>query len=231
MTDLHTHILPNVDDGSKNITDSLKYLHMLEKLGFKKAVLTPHFYPDNETSERMLERRDAAVTLLKEKNDTGIELYSGCECYMHEYLFHAADLRPFCISGGRYLMVELSYETSNASKMLDMINKLTAKYEVIPILAHIDRYPYIMKNEKTLNDFLDAGCLCQVNADALLSPFKRGRLLKYLENGCIHFLGTDTHRSVISEKKFNKIRDIVKKHTGKELEDAFLGIDDIVNVK
>ncbi|MBQ9921950.1 MAG: hypothetical protein IJO52_07165 [Clostridia bacterium] len=231
MTDLHTHILPDVDDGSKNITESVKYLHMLERLGIKNVVLTPHFYPDNEISERMLERRDAAFTLLKEKDDTGIGLYLGCECYMHEYLFHAEDLRPFCIGGGKYLLVELSYASEDASKMLDMIHKLTAKYEVIPILAHIERYPYIMKSEKMLNDFIDAGCLCQINADALLSPFKRARLLRHLENGCIHFLGTDTHRNVISEKRFNKVRAVVKKHTGKELDEVFWGIEDIVNVK
>lgn len=231
MTDLHTHILPDVDDGSRNISDSVKYLHSLERLGFRDVVLTPHFYPHREISERMLERRDAAFTLLKEKDDSGINLHIGSECYMHEYIFHAQDLKPFCIDGGKYLLTELSYDAASGKRMLDMINKLMAKYEVIPILAHIERYPYIMKSEKMLDAFLETGCLCQTNAEVLLSPFKRGRVLKYLEKGYIHFLGTDTHRDVLTEKQFNKVKDVIKKHLGKDIEDAFLDISDIVNVK
>ena len=231
MTDLHTHILPDIDDGSKNISDSVKYLHKLKALGIKNVVLTPHFYPQDEVSSEMLKRRDAAFALLKEKNNSGINLYLGSECYMHEYLFHAQELGPLCIGGGKYLLTELSYDMDMGEKMLDMIYKLGAKYEVTPILAHIERYPYIMKNEKMTEAFLEAGCLFQVNAEAFLNPFKCGKILKYLEKGYVHFLGTDTHREVMSEKSFKKVCDIVNKHMGREIEEVFCGIEDIVNVK
>ena len=182
MTDFHTHILPDVDDGSRNLAESVRLLHELEGRGFKSVVLTPHFYPQKETSEQMLEKRDGAFVLLKEKDDTGLELYTGCECYLHEYIFHAEDIRPFCIGNTNYLLTELSYRADAGEKMLEMIQKLITKYEIIPVLAHVERYPYIMNNKKMMERFIESGCIGQTNLVSFCNIFVRGKLVKYIRD-------------------------------------------------
>ena len=136
MLDFHTHLLPGVDDGSRSIEESRRLLKELEALGFDRLALTPHFYPYKETCAGFVRRRDEAYGVFCGENPEK-KLYIGCECYLHEYLFHAEDISALCFAGTRFLLTELVYNADGGEYMLSLVRRLKDTYNVIPVLAHI----------------------------------------------------------------------------------------------
>ena len=232
MTDFHSHILPDVDDGSQNLDQSLTLLSQLSSFGFDNVVLTPHFYPQDEPLHSFLERRNNAFSLLCKHNTTNVKLYLGCECYLHEYLFFADDLSSLCINETNYLLTELSYERRDGQRMLDYIDRLTAKYNVKPILAHIERYPYIMNDPDMFFEFLLKGCFAQVNLPSLDQFFIKKKLLKYISKGYVNFIGTDTHKTVQPLIDcFDKVSKSLTAIIDDNWQKYFQSIDTFMNVK
>lgn len=213
MLDFHTHLLPGMDDGSRSTEESRTLLKELESLGFDRLALTPHFYPHMETCTDFLRRRNLLYMEFCENNPEK-KLYSGCECYLHEYIFHAEDISELCFAGTRLLLTELVYDADGGEYMLLLVRKLINTYNVIPVLSHIERYPYIMKNEKFFEEFLSMGCLAQVNLMSFSDFFRKNRLAKYFEKDYIHFIGTDTHRLPFDRKIYAKADKFLTAHFG-----------------
>ncbi|MBE6688682.1 MAG: hypothetical protein E7588_05325 [Ruminococcaceae bacterium] len=222
MLNLHTHLLPCVDDGCKTADEALALLDELECIGFDSTVLTPHFYPTRETSGNFIARRDRAVESFK-KHCADKNISVACECYLHEYLFNAQDITDLCITLGnkKYLLTELSYGIFDGKHMLKLCKRLISAYKITPVLAHIERYPYIMYNEDFFKEFLDIGCLSQVNMKSFAVPFVRKRLAYYVNNGYIRFIGTDTHRQPIDARIYQRAADYLEKKLGKEWRTKF----------
>lgn len=222
MLDLHTHLLPCVDDGCKSADEALELMARLESIGFDSIVLTPHFYPSRETSKNFILRRDSAMSALKEHCD-GKNITVACECYLNEYLFNCEDITPLCIidGGKKYLLIELSYSNMDRKRMLRLCEKVIVTYGVTPVLAHIERYPYIIKNEEFFKKFIEAGCLCQVNMKSFCSLFRRKRLAYYVEKGYITFIGSDTHRSPFDARAHIRASAYLEKRFGQEWRNKF----------
>ncbi len=225
MLDFHTHLIWSLDDGSRSADETAQLFEKLEETGFDSAVLSPHFYPDSESPEDFCEERDRAFEKFK-KQFPDKKVYLGAECYLHEYLFSAQNITPLCIEGTRYLLSELSYRKQDGMTMLELAARTASTYNVIPVLAHIERYPYVLNDEKMLLRFRDIGCLMQVNLASFGELFVRTRLLKYLQKGYIHFLGTDTHRLPFDDKTTLKAISFLEKNLGEDWRDMFRGTDD-----
>lgn len=225
MLDFHTHLLPAVDDGSRTPAESSELMTALNDLGFDGVVLTPHFYPYKEAMHDFVKRRDEAFSAFEKTGSEKMTLYTGCECFLHEYLFHAEDISPLCLAGTPYLMIELSYRREDGENMLKMTDKLVSAYNVTPVLAHIERYPYIMKDERFLLKFIELGCLAQTNLKSFSDFFLKKKLADYLNKGYINFLGTDTHRLPFDFKAHTKAAEYLAKCFGPEWRDEFREID------
>lgn len=225
MLDFHTHLLPAVDDGSRTADESLELMTALNELGFDSAILTPHFYPYKEPLTDFVRRRDEAFAAFEKTGTQKMTLCTGCECFMHEYLFHSEDITPLCIAGTPYLLIELSYRREDGENMLKLTDKLVSTYNVTPVLAHIERYPYIMKDERFLLNFMSLGCLAQTNLKSFSEFFLRKKLADYLNKGYITFLGTDTHRLPFNVKAHTKAVEYLEKSFGPEWRDEFREID------
>ena len=109
--DIHAHILPQVDDGAKDMETSLKLLEILKEQGVTDVIATPHFYPDEDNSEEFaLLIRNAYTALKKETIGKNLpNIYLGCELRYFNGIGKSSAIKQFAISGTKYLLLELPY--------------------------------------------------------------------------------------------------------------------------
>lgn len=196
LIEMHCHIIPGIDDGAKDIETSLKMIERLKEQGAKKIVLTPHYYSDNISLDDFLRKRDKAFNaLLKALPPDSPELIPAAEIYISDYLFNNADIKEVCIGNTGYALIEHSFSSDFSSDVFDRLINLYCDYGVRPILAHIERYKALMTDKYKLEEYIDSGCLTQVNISSFADAPRlvRKKLFKYLNEGKIHFIGTDCH--------------------------------------
>lgn len=193
IIDPHTHILPNIDDGAVSVAEALNMIESLSKQNVQKAVCTPHFDPTKMALQDFISKRSAAMALIK---DSKITLISGSETLLHDYLFHYSDLSLLCIESTKYLLLELPYSKKWDDNVFDMIKKLIEYYNLIPIIAHIERYPMVKKHDKYIKKLIEMGCVIQLNTSSILEKNCSRRALRYIKNGLIDILASDCHNMI-----------------------------------
>lgn len=194
MVDLHSHILPGVDDGAKTPEDSLALLREQLAGGVDRVALTPHFNAERTSVEEFVQRRAAAFELLRgavEAAGLQVELKLGAEVFFSSNLLEL-DLAPLCLAGTPYLLVEFS-PSFYPSWAKEIFYQLQLR-GITPLVAHIERYPYMLSDPTRLYQLAAAGALLQVNAGSLLRGTSRVAMIqKLLRWNLVHFLSTDTH--------------------------------------
>lgn len=206
MIDLHTHLLPYIDDGACNLQEAL---HMAEDLYTQKvfdAVCTPHFDPSVMPLQDFIEKRASAMASMASSR---LHLISASETMLHEYLFHYPDLSELCIAGGRYLLLELPYDRKWDAVIYEMVKRLMDHYDITPVIAHIERYP-AAKRTKCIRKLINLECMIQMNTSTVLSKETDRKALKYIRKGLVDVLGSDCHnrttRPPVFAEAFEKIR-------------------------
>lgn len=190
MIDIHTHILPYIDDGAKDIAEALKMTECLKQQLVHMAICTPHFNPTKNSIEDFVKKRKKALEAMY---DSKITLISGSETLYHEMLYQYSDLDHICIHNTKYLLLELPYKEHWRDSDLDCINKLINLFNIIPIIAHIERYKILWKKKKNIRQLMRLGCLMQVNAGTIIDKRQRKIALAYIKNGLIDLIGSDCH--------------------------------------
>lgn len=197
--DVHTHILPNIDDGSASVEESKQMIEVLKNQGVTDIILTPHFYHYEMTLDHFLEKRNEAFSKIEEIfKDLGITPHIGAEVYLINTLFRYDDISELCIDKGQYILVELPFDEKDSQKVLKKLHKLSANYSVKPILAHIEKYPAFF-NTRFLTEVNKLGYVTQIDVDSLKNPFKKRKIIKFIEKGLIQLAGTDCHN--LKERK------------------------------
>ncbi len=194
FADFHTHILPNLDDGSVSIEQSLEMLKMEAKSGVKRVVFTPHFYPHESSISEFLQARNHAYNSLLEatKDIPGLpEMYLGAEVYFYRGMAASEDLKHLTIAGSRYILVEMPEGYWSEG----MYEELESMYKngLYPIIAHLDRYITPFNTQGIPEKLARLPVLVQMNTQALDSFWKRKQFLKYLKKDMVHLIGTDCH--------------------------------------
>lgn len=192
MIDFHSHILPAVDDGSKDIEESKALLSMLSQQGIETVVATPHFLPEHETLDDFLIRRDKAFEDLNDVCTADMpQILLGAEVAYYEGISHLAELPKLTIGDSRLLLIEMPMRKWSETSIRELTN-LACSNIVTVVLAHIERYlPY--DNKEAINTLLDCGVLLQVNASFFNDFQTRRKALRMLREGSIHFVGSDCH--------------------------------------
>lgn len=191
--DLHTHILPGIDDGPESADDSLTILEALMSQGVENICLTPHFYTHKESVEDFLSRREEAYKTLKPVLPCELNVKLGAEVYVTKYLFsEERDLRILCMDGTNYMLTEFPYTSEFSENTMRMISRIM-DYAIVPILPHVERYPYLVKNPKKLSELINMGIVVQSNYVSYTESSVKRKLLKLMNNGYIHILSTDVH--------------------------------------
>ena len=184
MIDFHTHILPGLDDGAKTLDESIQLLKMEEKQGVDTIVLTPHYYHEREDLKSFLQRRKQAYERLMvsvQKEEIPIRFYLGAEVRFTRWLAseEAVDL---CFT---FQMCPPHVEQTLSEMQLQ---------GMIPILAHVERYPYLRYKPDLLYRWISKGAFAQINADALLKDKDTiSFVLAGMKHNLIHLVGSDTH--------------------------------------
>lgn len=211
MTDLHTHILPLMDDGARSLEESLAMLEMERSHGVDTVILTPHFYRQRETVEDFLQRRQQSLDmLLPALTEDSPKLMVGAEVAWFSSLAEEPQLHKLCIGDTKYILLELPYATWS-KYLLDQVYQFANNSGLIPILAHVERYLPLQKREQ-VGALLDMGLPMQMSADAFANPFSRHKMLDMLKWGQ-WYIGTDCHN--IDKRKPNM--DIAAKALQKRL--------------
>jgi len=204
--DIHSHLLPAIDDGAENILQSVNYIHHLQELGFSKLICTPHIYSDvyPNTRETILPAL-ATVTSAVNKEGWSVELDAAAE-YMADAEFLATD--SLLTLPGNYILIEMSYlsETPNIDAII--FDLQVKGYKVI--LAHPERYNYYHGNIERYQRFKEMGCFLQLNLLAVLGYY--GKSVKaaaevLLDKNLYDFAGTDLHHDKHLSMLTSGIRD------------------------
>lgn len=200
--DFHSHILPGIDDGSKNPEESVAMLQMEQAQGIDCVVATPHFYPQHDQLSCFLERRAQAVKLLKEKTEGKDlpRLHIGAEVHFFQGISDCDALPQLTIGGGQYILIEMP-QALWTEGMFNQLERIYTKHNLYPIIAHIDRYLGGFRSGKLLRRLEEMPVLVQANAEFFLDKRTEKKAIRLLEAGKIHLLGSDCHN--LSSRKPN----------------------------
>lgn len=194
LFDMHSHILPAVDDGAKNTDDSLILINKLRRAGITDICLTPHYYTHKESLRDFIDRRNKAYAELSSYVSDDVTLHLGAEVYVTKYLFsNEDDLKSVCYNGTKYMLTEFPYSSTFEGESMVFVNKLINNYGITPVLAHVERYPHLLKHLSVLEELIDMGVIIQSNACSFSEFPLKLRLTKMLKNGYIHIFGSDAH--------------------------------------
>lgn len=212
MIDFHSHFLPSVDDGARDIDMSLEMLRLSRAGGVSRLVSTSHCYAySSEDIEDFLKRRNEAYAALKagaaQKGTELPEIRLGSEVHLTCDISEMRSVRKLCIEGTDYILLEMP-AAQWSDGIIDCVYKLSLK-GITPIIAHMERN--LSQMPELLNQLYSLDILIQINAES----FAIGALRKYIDslmkNSLIHIVGTDMHN--ISRRGPNM--DIAKKHIAK----------------
>jgi len=215
FVDIHSHILPGIDDGAKNVEESLSLISQMKEMGFSKIIGTPHTYQGlyDNTNESI----KGSFDLLKKNLEEDIEINYASEYMIDGSLLKRIEERSLLTLKDNYVLVEMSF-ISAPNNLYEIIFELQTN-DYIPILAHPERYGFLFDNFNKYYKLKKAGCKFQINLLSTTGYYGNEVLEfsnKLLENKMIDFVGSDIH----SQKHINKMKEKVKIKKIENLEKA-----------
>ncbi len=225
VIDFHSHILPQIDDGSKSIETTKDMLSLMSKQQVEYVVATPHFYATKDLIEDFLERREAAyekvLTAQAETRKTP-QIIKGSEVAFFRGISDADKVDRLVIENTDILLLEMPFEEWRTS-YIEEVEHLIQDREFQIVLAHLERYMGIKENKKKIQELMDLPLYVQINAESLLDWKKRGKLIKMFKKGEAHLLGSDCHGIHHRVPNLSEGREVLLKKAGiqviKEIDD------------
>ena len=211
MIDIHTHILPNVDDGSRSIEETFNLIKEAESVGFDSIISTSH-YIENYYEVDAQEREDwiNEISNVLKKQNININLYLGNEVYFSENIIKLLnDNKIAKINNSKYMLFEFPMNVKPIN-IYDVIYEMLEN-KITPILAHPERYRFVHENPNLIYELIDKGVLMQANYASIIGWYgEKAKILmkKFLECDMISFLGSDVHRQ---NSIYPEITEILKK--------------------
>ncbi|MCF6244079.1 MAG: capsular biosynthesis protein [Sulfurovum sp.] len=194
-TDIHSHVIPGIDDGSKSMDESIFLIKELKKLGYKKLITTPHIMDKayNNSKESILNNLEKLKNECKKEN-IDILLEAAAEYYVDDGFMKLIEKDELLAIDDEYILFETSYIHRPVDLESVIYNITTLGYK--PLFAHPERYKYIKDPEKEFSELKAHGALFQVNLNSFVGYYgkqakKHAHVLH--ENSMINFLGSDVH--------------------------------------
>lgn len=218
IVDFHTHILPQIDDGSASVKESLAMLRMEAEQGVMRVVATPHFYAQVDAPKPFLERRAAAVERLRSAMEAFPELPQvsvGAEVHYFPGIGDADILSELTIDNGRYVLIEMPMSVWT-DKMYRELENIHAHFGLTPIVAHVDRYISPVQTYGIPERLAELPVLIQANASFFQRFSTKRMALRMLGEGQIHLLGSDCHNLKDRPVNIRQAIDLIEKKLGQE---------------
>lgn len=215
MIDIHSHILPSIDDGSHSVEQSLQMLNALAQQGVTTVAATPHFYATQNTPQQFLDHREEAVAKLQTQlTDSAPRVILGAEVFFFEGMSQTELLPQLKIQGTELLLVEMPFAPWSENWVRELLS-IHQRDNFTVLLAHIERYTSFV-SKRVLEQLLSRGVLFQANAEFFLHWKTRRRALNLLRKEKIHFLGTDCHNMTSRPPNLEPAQALIKKRLGEE---------------
>ena len=217
IVDFHSHILPNVDDGSSSLEQSVEMLELEAQQGIRHVIATPHFYPQHDSPMRFLSRREEAFSRLQERiaHRTDLpEVTVGAEVYYFHGISECDFLPHLTIGGKKCILIEMMGSIWS-ERMYQELLDIREKQGLIPIIAHIDRYITPANASGVLERLEELPVFVQANAEPFLHFTTRGMLLRGLRADQIHLLGSDCHDTASRKPNLAAAINVIEKRLGR----------------
>ena len=230
LVDMHTHVLPSVDDGSKSVAESIAMLRMEARQHIDCVVATPHFYARYDRPEEFFARREASMATLREellKHPDLPEVKLGAEVYFFPGMSESAVLQDLAIEGGNCVLVEMPMSTWT-DQMYRELEGIYAKQGLIPVIAHLDRYIKPFRAMGVLRKLEELPVLVQANASFFLQRSTTNMAMRMLRRNQIHLLGSDCHNMAHRKPYLGEAVGLIHQRLGSEIMKQIAENQDIV---
>lgn len=195
MIDIHTHILPGIDDGAKDIKESLAIIRELINNEVTEVIATPHIITGvyNNTKKIIDEKIEQLKTEII-ANKLPIKLYKGAELYYEPNIIEKTKQEELNLAGSNYILIE-----SDLQRFPDNFEETLYQFQVagyVPILAHAERFTPFLNDFNHLIDIANRGILIQLNSGSFFGDYGENvqKLAhRILQTGCVHFIASDVH--------------------------------------
>ena len=223
MFDIHSHILPGVDDGARDLDESLELLKMMQENGITHLVATPHFYPQDTDLQDFISTVNSAYKLLREKtvNTDLPKVFLGCELLYFNGIGQSTSLRKLCLNKSNFLLLELTDRIID-DRLFENLTFLTKNTGIIPIIAHIERYCRAKNYKRLINYVIENNIPIQLNAASFFIPIFKRPLKKLLSSEAIIVLGTDTHSCDLRPPRLKAALEFIEKKYGKDCKEKLI---------
>ena len=196
LVDVHSHLIPGIDDGSQSMKESIFLIKSLKDLGFKKLIITPHTMSHRfpNTSQIILLGLQKLKAEIKKQN-IDIEIEAASEYYLDEHFSDLLTKRDLLTFGDNYLLFEMSFALKPVNLEAIVFKIITAGYK--PVLAHPERYLFMHRDLDLYAQLKELGVLFQLNLNSLSGYYSKPVQIiayKLIKNGWIDFIGSDTHK-------------------------------------
>lgn len=224
MIDIHCHILPCLDDGARNMEEAVEMARIAYSEGITKIVATPHYIEDEICPSRYeINHKIKELQVVLKSENIEIEILTGNEVYLTNFLpLHIKRGNVTTINNTQYILIEfpmfnIPIYTEDVIYNLKLVG-------ITPIIAHPERYRYVIENPNILIKYIDMGALCQINSGSITGKFGKEALKTskvLISHDMVHFVASDGHASRIRAPKlkraYEKVMDLYGKEKSEEL--------------
>lgn len=219
--DFHSHILPGIDDGARNLETSLAMLEQIRQQQIDIMIATPHFYAMKDRVESFLEKREQAWRQLEHAMQSqdwsgAPEILTGSEVAFFEGISGAKEIRKLTIQDTDLLLLEMPFVKWSESTVRE-VDRLIKEQHLRILIAHLERFLWIPGNKIFVQQLLNLPVSVQINAEFAEDWHHRRTLLKMLEEGTAHVLGSDCHGAHHRVPNLKAGRDYIEKKKGARL--------------
>ena len=221
ICDFHSHILPGIDDGSRDLHISMQMLEQIRAQKIDIMVATPHFYASRDRIDEFLNRREAARDaffdeIRREGRSDTPRIRMGSEVAFFDGMSRAERLPELAIEGTNLLLLEMPFAPWT-QRNIEEVSYLIRERDLRILIAHLERFMWMQGNRPYMQALLELPVYVQLNAEALLQWRHRRTYLRMLEDGTAHVLGSDCHSAHHRAPNLQEARKIIEKKRGREL--------------
>lgn len=214
-TDIHSHVIPGVDDGAKTIDEAVALIELSASQGCGRIVATPHFYASRHDLEGRLKLVERQFNLLCDalnERKSGVELLLGFEVRYFSGISKCDSLNRLCISKTNMLLLELGYEAVSDEILKEIMELYYQGYEVV--LAHLERYANVRGFNRLKPLVKNRYVSAQVNASSFLERQFSRTAFKLLKAGMTDYIAGDMHSLDIRPPRVKEALELIEKKAG-----------------
>ena len=219
MIDVHSHILPGIDDGARTVEETYQMMEEAYNAGFEAIISTSHYMENVYMANK--KQKETYIQMIQstlKQKQIELKVYNGTEVYSNDHMLSLIKSGEIAtLNHSRYVLFELPMN-QNVIYFDQIIYELISM-DYVPIIAHPERYQYVQKNPNMVLKWIEQGALLQVNYGSFIGIYGKSvekTAMKLLKHNMIHFLGSDCHRGESIYSKIDPIKEKLEKEIGKE---------------